>query len=111
MCRAYTIMATISAANGQVMIVAASSTTSTSSGAIALGGTFTVFSDSVGMRLISSAAMASVHTATTGPLDHQPGSNCCSSISGSRASSAPGGAGTPTKNSLVNGGFSVSSSS
>ncbi|HEX2130783.1 MAG TPA: hypothetical protein VHH15_04420, partial [Actinophytocola sp.] len=91
-----------------MITAAASRPTSTSSGAANRAGTRNVFSDSVGIRLISSAPMATVQTITTGPADHQPSRpTWMVRISGSSASSPPAGAGTPTKNSLAYGGCSV----
>ncbi len=98
--------------SGNMMTPAASSATSTSSGAAAFGGTLTVFRDSVGTRLTASAAISTIHTITAFWFAHQPGwPKCAVRTSGSRASSPAAGAGTPTKNSLAYRGCSVSSSS
>ncbi len=53
-------------------MAAAASPTTTSSGATALAGTFNFFNDSVGIRLMHRAEMATVHTQTRTSLDHQP---------------------------------------
>src|SRR4051812_17539409 len=99
------------AAIGNVTTAAAIIVRATSSGTTNRGGTRTVFTDNVGIRLINSAATATVQTITTGVLDHQPSrSNSRDTTSGSNASNPPAGAGTPTKNSLAYGGWSASSS-
>ncbi len=91
-------------------MAAAARPTNTSRGATALAGTRSFFRDSVGTRLISSSAMATVHSHTVASADHQPGPNARVAMTGSSASRPPAGAGTPTKNSLAYGGCSASSS-
>ena len=76
MCARYSTIAASSATSGNWMIAAASRATPSSSGAIALAGALTVYSDSVGMRLISRAAMATVHAHTTYCDDHHPSPHC-----------------------------------
>src|ERR671916_3009834 len=106
----YSSVATPSVANGNVITAAARPAISTSSGATARAGTRTVFADWVGSRLTIATATRTVHTATVTGEDHHPPPTWRKTVSGSSASSAPDGDGTPTKNSLENGGASVSSS-
>src|SRR4051794_22451606 len=94
---------TASPRNGAVISTAAPSPTSTSSGAMNCGRTRTVLNDSVGSRLTISAATPIAHSPTGSGLDHQPGPRSSVRYSGRPATSAAAGAGTPTKNSLVNG--------
>ena len=70
-----------------------------------------VLNDSVGRRLTISPATTTAHIPPARPPDHQPGPKCSVAYSGRPETSAAAGAGTPTKNSLVYGGWSSASSS
>src|SRR5699024_12641462 len=90
--------------SGYWMMAAANRVTPTRSGAIAFAGTRKVFSDHVGTRLISNAAIATVHTHTVASMDHQPPPNFAGTASGSSPSRPPAGAGAPTETALAEGG-------
>src|ERR1700735_3490132 len=75
-----------------------------------LGGTETACILRIGIRLTTSIEQAATHAQTNHGDVHQPAPNCSLAASGPSAQIAPAGAGTPTKNSLVNDGWLTSSS-